>query len=82
MPHGVAENPIAASAHPHMLPAHRESHSPPERIAPPSGVLSLGYPLRSRQAMRDCNDHSSMNPGEALCENRPPDCANEARLAS
>ena len=32
--------------------------------------------------MRDCSDHSSMKPGEAVCENSPPDSANEARLAS
>ena len=37
---------------------------------------------RRRQAMRDCSDHSSMKPGEAVWENRPPDSANEARLAS
>jgi hypothetical protein len=28
---------------------------------------------RTRQAIRDCNDHSSMKPGEASWENRPPD---------
>ena len=37
---------------------------------------------RSRHAMRDCSDHSSMNPGEAACEKRPPDSEKEARLAS
>ncbi len=37
---------------------------------------------RSRHAMRDCSDHSSMNPGEAVCEKRPPDSEKEARPAS
>jgi hypothetical protein len=32
--------------------------------------------------MRDCSDHSSMNPGEAAWEKSPPDCENEARRAS
>ena len=40
------------------------------------------HSLCSRQAIRDCSDHSSMKPGEAACENSPPDCANDARLAS
>jgi hypothetical protein len=39
---------------------------------------NAGYWLRRRQAMRDCSDHSSMKPGEALCENRPPDSPKEA----
>ncbi len=38
--------------------------------------------LRRRQAMRDCSDHSSMKPGEAVCEKRPPDSEKDARLAS
>lgn len=37
---------------------------------------------RIRCAMRDCNDQSSMNPGEAVCEKSPPDWAKEARSAS
>src|ERR1700733_1951320 len=40
------------------------------------------YSLRKRHAMRDCSDHSSMKPGDAACENRPPDSENDARLAS
>ena len=40
------------------------------------------YSLRSRQAMRDCSDHSSMKPGEAVCEKSPPDSANDASAAS
>ena len=37
---------------------------------------------RSRWAMRDCSDHSSMNPGEACWENSPPDSAKVASWAS
>src|SRR5665811_2031287 len=33
-------------------------------------------------AIRDCSDQSSMKPGEADCEKRPPDSAKEARSAS
>ena len=43
------------------------------------------YPLSpclTRQAIRDCSDHSSMNPGEASCENSPPDSLNVASCAS
>ena len=40
------------------------------------------YPFRSRCAMRDCSDHSSMNPGDACWENSPPDSANVASCAS
>ena len=36
------------------------------------------YSLRRRQAIRDCSVHSSMNPGEAVCEKRPPDAENDA----
>src|SRR5581483_187200 len=36
----------------------------------------------TRQAMRDCSDHSSMKPGEADCENSPPDSEKVASCAS
>ena len=36
----------------------------------------------TRQAIRDCSDHSSMNPGEAAWENRPPDSAKLASCGS
>ena len=32
--------------------------------------------------MRDCSDQISMKPGDACCENRPPDCAKDASDAS
>ena len=32
-----------------------------------------------RHAIRDCSDQSSMKPGAAFCEKRPPDSANVAR---
>ena len=46
------------------------------------GGRARAHSLRSRQAMRDCSDHSSMKPGEAVWENRPPGLQKEARLAS
>ena len=45
-------------------------------------ALLAGYSLRRRQAMRDCSDHSSMNPGEAVWLNSPPDCEKDASEAS
>ena len=36
------------------------------------------YSLRRRQAIRDCSVQSSMNPGDAVCEKRPPDAENDA----
>ncbi len=47
-----------------------------------SDVTRKRYSLCSRHAIRDCNENSSMNPGEAVWEKRPPDSVKEARLAS
>ncbi len=49
---------------------------PPDAMRPAQGRL------RRRQAMRDCSENSSMKPGEAVCENSPPEAAKLARLAS
>ena len=48
-------------------------------------VHQLSPPPRARRircAIRDCSDQSSMKPGEAVCEKRPPDSAKPARSAS
>ena len=47
---------------------------------PRTGSLLGGR--RSRQAMRECSEKSSMKPGAAVCEKRPPDSEKEARPAS
>ncbi len=60
-------------------------HAIPAQLAREATRLRVGEPYsssRSRHAMRDCSDHSSMNPGEAVWEKRPPDSEKEARLAS
>ena len=42
-----------------------------------------GYPSpRARRAIRDCSDQISMKPGDADCENSPPDSANVASCMS
>jgi hypothetical protein len=69
VPHRIAEELIGGSVH------YEECYSGR------AGSKSI-YSLRRRQAIRDCSENSSMNPGEAVWEKRPPDCANEARLAS
>jgi len=69
---------IPLTAVPHRIA--EELHS--EECYSWAGGIQIAYSLRSRQAIRDCSDHSSMNPGEAVWEKRPPDCAKEARLAS
>ena len=59
----------------------------PFQTAHPRAVWSMveRYPSSGwckRCASRDCSVHSSMNPGEAFWENRPPDSANVASCAS
>src|SRR2546421_6803544 len=47
--------------------------------------MATGYPRPScltRHAILDCSDHSSMNPGDAAWENKPPDSAKVASWAS
>ena len=39
-------------------------------------------PCRTRQAIRDCSDHSSMKPGDAAWEKSPPDSAKVASCGS
>ena len=51
----------------------------PYRVCVPPDAYSCS---RIRHAMRDCSDHSSIKPGEAVCEKRPPDSEKEARAAS
>jgi hypothetical protein len=69
MPHRVAEELISG-------PVHDE-----ECYSGRAGSKST-HSLRRRQAIRDCSENSSMNPGEAVCENSPPDSEKEARAAS
>jgi len=58
-------------------------HRTPRPLTSGRGWVGSHYSSsRNRHAMRDCSDHSSMKPGEAVWEKRPPDCENEARLAS
>src|SRR4051794_18358237 len=60
-----------------------EEHHPHRQLADRRVHQSSSTPRwRIRCAIRDCSDHSSMNPGEAVWEKRPPDSANEARSAS
>ena len=64
----------------------RVNHLPPFQTNMPKNLYPMRcrYPSsswRTRQAMRDCSDQSSMNPGEACCENSPPD-SNVAKAGS
>jgi hypothetical protein len=69
LPDGKAEEFVT-----HALDATRPR---PAQAAPGQSVS-----WRSRQAIRDCNDHSSMKPGDAAWEKRPPDSEKVASWAS
>jgi len=69
VPHRIAEELISGPVH-------------SEECYSWAGGIQIAYSLRSRQAIRDCSENSSMKPGEAVCEKSPPDSAKEARLAS
>ena len=75
------------------LARRRRNHLPAFQTTMPRSLYAMAQaypsraetdqpPSRRRRAMRDCSDHSSMKPGDACCENRPPDSANVASWAS
>jgi len=58
--------PVAAA----QVPEGEADRGPAERVVHQPSPSSRS---RIRCAIRDCNDQSSMKPGEAACEKRPPD---------
>jgi hypothetical protein len=65
----------------HCAPCHTTKPSilyPMIGSVPPGAAQESPESARRRCAIRDWSDHSSMKPGDACCENRPPDSPNEA----
>ncbi len=70
---------LQAPAH---VPLAAVPHGEPEQLVSGPVHLDSSGSLCSRHAILDCSENSSMKPGEAVCENSPPDSENDASCAS